>query len=222
MSHRGPKRLRAAAIPTREPLRDENFAMQLGVCENEDGLDELFRGTHDQVLHSAGALRTGGVQWMQHQGRDGVEVLDKLLADTHHGPDHDVILECRRLLAEVWRDGYLVVAMAPVAVPLGSPAGIPAAVTLYAVRHRSCGHDVATANNREQAELTLAALRAGGYHAWSIVELTTDAEIEQALRCFVVNAMCATCRVDPSRALMPGAGDAIRAARPPITLVVRD
>lgn len=72
---------------------------------------------------------------------------------------------------------------------------------MVVVVHRVCGHigHAVPLDQRRLAEGQQRLLAAAGYHQWRVrVEPLTD---EVLSRCLVI---CDTCRVDPSRGLLPG------------------
>jgi hypothetical protein len=79
-------------------------------------------------------------------------------------------------------------------------------ITGYALVHRSCGHVGGLGSSRAEAQAFLAVLQDAGYFQWRI-RAVDAAEQEQVLAALAGHARagCVTCKVDPTRGLLPEA-----------------
>lgn len=90
---------------------DPWVGIQLAWAENEDALPEARQRTHDHLIASMGANRTGGVKWSQLQTEAGKDFLNNIIGD--EGNSAELNDYYRRLYAHLREyGGWLVVATA--------------------------------------------------------------------------------------------------------------
>lgn len=95
---------------TTERHADSDYGVIVGWCAGEEDLAEARQLTHDAVIRTMGARRTGGVRWLWSTGDEALALLGQIRLDS----DPPELAEHYRQIGERLADrgGYIVVAMA--------------------------------------------------------------------------------------------------------------